>query len=99
EVSQGDPPPMVAGVTWVLEQNDDPSSELYQRIDTAHVGATGHSQGGFATTTAGGDSHVTTIFALCGASAQRNLHGPALGGGGGHRLDACPADGGHGVAL
>jgi len=78
QVSQGDPPPMVAGVTWVLEQNDDPASALYQRIDPMHVGATGHSQGGFATTTAGGDSHVTTIFALCGASNQRNLHGPAL---------------------
>jgi predicted dienelactone hydrolase len=77
-VAQGDPPPMVAGVTWVLAQNDDPTSELYQRIDPAHVGATGHSQGGFATTTAGGDSHITTIAALCGASNQRNLHGPAL---------------------
>lgn len=77
-VSQGDPMPMVAGVTWVLAQNDDPTSELYQRIDTTHVGATGHSQGGFATTAAGGDSHITTIAALCGASNQRNLHGPAL---------------------
>jgi len=76
-VANGDPPPMVAGVTWVLEQNDDPSSVLYQRIDTAHVGATGHSQGGFATTTAGGDEHITTIAPLCGASNQRNLHGPA----------------------
>ena len=78
QVSMGDPPPMLAGVTWVLAQNDDPTSVMYQRIDTTHIGATGHSQGGFATTTAGGDSHVTTIFALCGASPQRNLHGPAL---------------------
>ena len=77
-VAQGTPQPMVAGVTWVLEQNDDPTSALYQRIDTTHVGATGHSQGGFATTTAGGDSHITTIAPLCGASAQRNLHGPAM---------------------
>jgi hypothetical protein len=69
---------MVAGVTWVLEQNDDPSSPLYRRIDTAHVGATGHSQGGFATTTAAGDGHVTTMAPLCGASQQRNLHGPAF---------------------
>src|SRR5450631_1191684 len=76
-VSQGSPPPMVAGVTWVLQQNDDPTSELYQKIDTTHVGATGHSQGAFATTTAGADSHITTIAPLCGASAQRNLHGPA----------------------
>ena len=78
QVSQGDPPPMVAGVNWVLEQNADPTSPLYGRIDTTHVGATGHSQGGFATTTAGGDSHVTTIAPLCGASNQRNLHGPAF---------------------
>ena len=77
-VAQGDPPPMVAGVTWVLAQNDDPTSELYQKIDTTHVGATGHSQGAFATTTAGGDSHILTIAPLCGASAQRNLHGPAM---------------------
>jgi hypothetical protein len=76
-VSQGSPPPMLAGVTWVLEQNDDPSSVLYHRIDTTHIGATGHSQGAFATTTAGGDSRITTIAPLCGASTQRNLHGPA----------------------
>jgi dienelactone hydrolase len=76
-VAQGNPPPMVAGVTWVLQQNGDPTSELYQKIDTTHVGATGHSQGAFATTTAGADSHVTTIAPLCGASPQRNLHGPA----------------------
>jgi len=76
-VAQGTPPPMVAGVTWLLQQNDDPSSELFQKIDTAHIGATGHSQGGFATTTAGADSHITTVAPLCGASSQRNLHGPA----------------------
>jgi dienelactone hydrolase len=77
-VGQGTPAPMVVGVTWVLEQNDDPTSVLYQRIDTTHIGATGHSQGGFATTSAGADSHITTIAPICGASSQRNLHGPAL---------------------
>lgn len=77
-VAQGDPPPMVAGVTWLIAENDDPQSIYYHHIDTTHVGATGHSQGGFATTTAGGDSQVTTIAPLCGASQQRNLHGPAL---------------------
>ncbi|HET9956300.1 MAG TPA: hypothetical protein VFQ61_17450 [Polyangiaceae bacterium] len=77
-VADGSPPPMVAGVTWLIEQNALPASPLYQRIDVTHVGATGHSQGGFATSVAGGDSHVTTIAPLCGASPQRNLHGPAL---------------------
>ena len=77
-VGRGDPPPMVAGVSWVIAQNEDPASSLYRRIDTAHVGATGHSQGGFATTTAAGDSQITTMAPLCGASQQRNLHGPAF---------------------
>lgn len=77
-VGQGNPPPMVAGVAWVLEQNADPASPLYQRIDTAHIGATGHSQGGFATATAAGDSRVTTMAPLCGARSPRDLHGPAL---------------------
>ena len=77
-VAQGNPPPMVAGVTWVLQQNADPTSVMYQRIDTTHVGATGHSQGGFATTTAGTDSHILTIAPIAGATATKNLHGPAL---------------------
>ncbi|MBN2575510.1 MAG: hypothetical protein JXP73_13180 [Deltaproteobacteria bacterium] len=77
-VAQGNPPPMVPGVAWVYEQNDNPESPLYRRIDTTRAGATGHSQGGFATTAAGGDSKITTIAPLCGASTQRNLHGPAL---------------------
>jgi predicted dienelactone hydrolase len=78
QVAQGTPPPMLEGIRWVLEQNADPSSPLYQRIDTTHIGATGHSQGGFATTTAGADARITTVAPLCGASTQRNLHGPAL---------------------
>jgi predicted dienelactone hydrolase len=77
-VAQGEPPPMVAGVSWVIAQNADPASPMYGRIDTAHVGATGHSQGGFATTTAAGDSQITTMAPLCGAGRQRNLHGPAF---------------------
>ena len=76
-VSQGTPAPMLVGVDWVLQQNDDPTSVMYQHIDPTHIGATGHSQGGFATTTAGADSRIITIAPLCGASTQRNLHGPA----------------------
>jgi hypothetical protein len=78
QVSMGDPPPMLAGVTWVLEQNADPSSALYQRIDTTHIGTTGHSQGGFAATSAGSDARITTIAPCNGATSQRNLHGPAF---------------------
>jgi hypothetical protein len=77
-VAQGDPQPMLAGVTWVLEQNADPTSVMYQRIDPTHVGATGHSQGAFATMTAGADARIVTIAPIAGATPSRNLHGPAL---------------------
>jgi hypothetical protein len=77
-VLQGNPAPMLAGVTWVLEQNADPTSVLYHRIDTSHVGATGHSQGAMATSQASGDSHITTSVPIEGAFAQSNLHGPAM---------------------
>jgi hypothetical protein len=77
-VGQGNPAPMIVGVTWVLQQNDDPTSELYHSIDTTHIGATGHSQGAFATSQAATDSHITTSVPICGAMTERNLHGPAM---------------------
>src|SRR6185295_18591994 len=77
-VGQGDPKPMLVGVTWVLEQNEDPSSVLYHHLDVTHIGATGHSQGAFATSSASGDSHITTNVPIEGAQVQRNLHGPAM---------------------
>ncbi|HET7540566.1 MAG TPA: hypothetical protein VFK05_11865 [Polyangiaceae bacterium] len=77
-VGQGDPKPMLVGVTWVLAQNEDPSSVLYHHLDATHVGATGHSQGAFATSSAAGDSRITTNVPIEGSQVQRNLHGPAL---------------------
>jgi hypothetical protein len=77
-VAQGSPAPMVAGVNWVLQQNDDPTSVLYHRIDTTHIGATGHSQGAMATSQAAGDSHITTSAPLCGGMTQKNLRGPVM---------------------
>ena len=35
-----------ATLAYLLEQNDDPDSAFYQKVDTAHIGITGHSQGG-----------------------------------------------------
>lgn len=77
-VSMGDPPPMIAGVDWVLEQNADPTSELYQTIDATHVGATGHSEGAFATVSAAADPRITVVAPIEGASQSRNYHGPTL---------------------
>jgi len=79
-VGQGDPPPMVPGAQWIVDQNADSSSPYFGHVDTAHVGATGHSQGGFATSMAGRDPLITTMAPLCGASGQGggNLSGPAF---------------------
>lgn len=77
-VSRGDPKPMLVGVTWVLEQNEDPTSALYHHLDPTHIGATGHSQGAMATSQASGDARITTNVPIEGAFTQRNLHGPAM---------------------
>jgi hypothetical protein len=77
-VAMGTPPPMLQGVTWVGEQNADPMSPLYQHIDMDHVGATGHSQGAFATSSAAADPAVTVWAPIEGARAVRGQHGPGL---------------------
>lgn len=77
-VSRGDPKPMVVGIDWVLEQNEDPSSVLYHRLDTTHIGATGHSQGAMATSQASSDARIVTSVPIEGAMVQTNLHGPAM---------------------
>ena len=77
-VGQSNPKPMLVGVTWVLAQNEDPASALYHHLDVTHIGATGHSQGAFATSSAAGDSRITTNVPIEGSQVQRNLHGPAL---------------------
>jgi len=76
-VGQGTPPPMLDGVTWVFQQNCDSASPLYQHVDTAHVGATGHSQGAFATMSAGTDPRIVATAPIEGARAAK-LNGPSL---------------------
>lgn len=35
-----------ATLTWLLEENDNPDSVFYQKVDLNHIGISGHSQGG-----------------------------------------------------
>ena len=37
-----------AALVWLLEQNSDPDSVFYQKVDRSHIGISGHSQGGVA---------------------------------------------------
>ena len=39
-VAQGTPPPMLDGVTWVLEQDTTMGSPLFGHVDRDHIGAT-----------------------------------------------------------
>lgn len=76
--SQGTPLPAVTGAQWITAQNDDATSEFYHHLDTAHIGASGHSEGGLATTKAASDPHITAIATVSGAGANPGIHGPAL---------------------
>lgn len=77
-VGQGTPPPMLNGVTWVLEQDMTEGSALFGHVDRDHIGATGHSQGAFATTRAGSDERIKTIAPIESFGGGAMLHGPVL---------------------
>ena len=81
-VSQRDPAtgllPQLVGMNWIMQQNDDPTSPYYHHLDTTHIGAAGHSEGGFATSTIGSDAHIQAIATMAGATAAPRLHEPAL---------------------
>jgi pimeloyl-ACP methyl ester carboxylesterase len=55
---------MLAGARTLAAENARPGSPYFGRIDTAHVGATGHSQGGGGAIAAGDDPLVTTTVPI-----------------------------------
>jgi len=78
QTAKGDPLPQVVGVDWMVQENQNPASALYRRLDIEHIGATGHSQGGAATTMSGADPRIKAIAPICGSRPNIALHGPAL---------------------
>ncbi len=76
--SQGDPLPTIVGLNWLLQQADDPTSPYYRRLDTAHIGAFGHSEGGFSTCKAASDPRISAIATVSGAAPNAGIHQPAL---------------------
>ncbi len=75
---------MLAGARVLIKENARPGSPYFGRIDTGHIGATGHSQGGGGAIAAGADPLVTTTVPIePGPQGDiRALHGPMfiLGG-------------------
>jgi hypothetical protein len=78
-VAQRTPPPMLDGVTWVLEQDMTAGTALFGHVDRDRIGATGHSQGALAASSAGTDPRIKTVAPIETLAASRGLHGPALG--------------------
>ena len=50
---------MLGGVDWLVGENGRGGSIFFNKLDTDHVGATGHSQGGGGTINAGTDFRIT----------------------------------------
>jgi hypothetical protein len=74
---QGDPLPQIAGVNWMIKENADPASKFYHKLDISKIGATGHSQGGAATSVTATDPRIVASVPICGARTG-TMHGPAL---------------------
>jgi hypothetical protein len=67
-MSTGDAAPMKNGLDWLIKQNDDMSSPLYQHLDTTKVCAAGHSQGSITVFAFMPDDRVTTTINISGGS-------------------------------
>jgi hypothetical protein len=80
--STGDGTAMREGLDWLIAQNDDPDSPLYQHLDTEHVCAAGHSMGSVTTFDFMPDPRVTTTIHISGGSfdgmGPSNLTGPTM---------------------
>ncbi|HTV17808.1 MAG TPA: hypothetical protein VMG12_04035 [Polyangiaceae bacterium] len=76
--SRGEPLPTITGLNWLLEQAEDPASPYFHHLDTAHIGALGHSEGGASTCLAAADPRISAIATVSGTRALSGLNGPAL---------------------
>src|SRR3569623_3294782 len=76
--SQGNPLPTIVGLDWLLQQAEDSTSPYYHHLDTTHIGALGHSEGGLSTCKAASDPRISVIGTISGTSALTALRGPAL---------------------
>lgn len=66
--STGNGADMKAGLDWLIEQNDDMASPLYQKLDITKVCAAGHSQGSVTVFDFMPDDRVTTTINISGGS-------------------------------
>ncbi len=73
-----DPLPTLVGMDWIIEQNENPSSHFYHRLDTSKIGQLGHSFGGMSTCKSASDPRYKALATICGTSELSGVHTPML---------------------
>lgn len=75
---RGNPLPTIVGMNWIIEQNEDPSSPYYHRLDTSKIGQLGHSYGGMSTCMSASDPRYKALATICGTTTLSGVHTPML---------------------
>ena len=70
--------PTIAGMNWIIKQNDSVGSLYYHRLDTSRIGQLGHSFGGMSTCMTAADPRYKALATICGTSTLTGLHTPIL---------------------
>jgi len=73
-----DPLPTLVAMDWIIEQNEDPASPYYHRLDTSRIGQLGHSYGGMSTCMSASDPRYKVLATICGTSTLSGVHTPML---------------------
>ena len=76
--SRGDPLPTIAGLDWLLQQAEDPTSPYYHHLDTSNIGQLGHSEGAMSTCMSASEPRYKALAAICGTRTLTGLHTPIL---------------------
>ncbi|HVY38298.1 MAG TPA: hypothetical protein VHM31_10185 [Polyangia bacterium] len=76
--SKGDPLPTIAGLDWLLQQAETPSSPYYHRLDTTNIGQLGHSEGAMSTCMVASEPRYKALAAISGTRPLTGVHTPML---------------------
>jgi hypothetical protein len=76
--SKGDPLPTIAGLDWLLEQSETPSSPYYHHLDTSNIGQLGHSEGAMSTCMVASEPRYKALAAISGTRTLTGVHTPML---------------------
>lgn len=72
----------IGSIDYILEQNADPDSIFYQKVDTENIGVAGHSQGGRSSVNAAvADDRIDCVLSIAGSnykSEAKKLSTPTL---------------------